>query len=141
MSLLFGNLTQQFVVFGSVVTRMQAGDPTAALELPAAAEAFRRTAALDASYIVYIGIGTLVCTVTLMTTWVYTGEKNAKRLREEYLKAVLRQDVAWFDTVGAGEITTRIQSDTSKRLLSVTNCFSDLLLILCFCRYGADGYL
>ena len=47
-----------------------------------------------------------------MCIWVFTSEATAKRIRELYLKAVLRQDVAFFDNVGAGEITTRIQTDT-----------------------------
>ena len=41
-----------------------------------------------------------------------TGEVNARRIRELYLKAVLRQNVAWFDNTGAGEVATRIQTDT-----------------------------
>ena len=53
-----------------------------------------------------------VCTYIYMQTWVYTGEVNAKRIRERYLQAVLRQDIAFFDHVGAGEVATRIQSDT-----------------------------
>lgn len=44
----------------------------------------------------------------------YTGELNAKRLREQYLRAILRQDISFFDHVGAGEIATRIQTDTRK---------------------------
>jgi ATP-binding cassette subfamily B (MDR/TAP) protein 1 len=47
-----------------------------------------------------------------MNIWVYTGEVNAKRIREHYLQAVLRQDIAFFDNVGAGEVATRIQTDT-----------------------------
>lgn len=47
-----------------------------------------------------------------MYAWVYTGEIGTKRLREKYLQAVLRQDVAYFDNVGAGEVATRIQRDT-----------------------------
>ena len=47
-----------------------------------------------------------------MSIWVYTGEVNAKRIRERYLQAVLRQDIAFFDKVGAGEVATRIQTDT-----------------------------
>ncbi|KIK26705.1 hypothetical protein PISMIDRAFT_244668 [Pisolithus microcarpus 441] len=47
-----------------------------------------------------------------MYIWTYTGEVNAKRIREKYLQAVLRQDVAYFDHVGAGEVATRIQTDT-----------------------------
>jgi hypothetical protein len=34
-----------------------------------------------------------------MVAWTYTGEVNAKRIREQYLKAILRQDVAYFDKV------------------------------------------
>lgn len=47
-----------------------------------------------------------------MYIWVHTGEVNAKRIRERYLKAILRQDIAFFDKVGAGEVATRIQTDT-----------------------------
>jgi ABC-type multidrug transport system fused ATPase/permease subunit len=47
-----------------------------------------------------------------MYIWVYTGEINAKRIREKYLQSVLRQDIQFFDEVGAGEVATRIQTDT-----------------------------
>ena len=56
----------------------------------------------------------LVCTYIYMVIWVWTAEVNAKRIRERYLKAVLRQDIAYFDNVGAGEVATRIQTDTRK---------------------------
>jgi ATP-binding cassette subfamily B (MDR/TAP) protein 1 len=61
---------------------------------------------------VCIGIGLFVCTFIYMFVWVYTGEASAKRLREHYLRAILRQDIAFFDQVGAGEVATRIQTDT-----------------------------
>lgn len=53
-----------------------------------------------------------ISTWLFMAIWTYTGEVNAKRLRERYLQAILRQDIAYFDNVGAGEVATRIQSDT-----------------------------
>ncbi|RDB18091.1 Leptomycin B resistance protein pmd1 [Hypsizygus marmoreus] len=112
MSLLFGNLTQDFVSFTITLRKAQAGDPDAIADVPVAAAHFRETAALDASYLVYIGVGMFVCTYVYMFVWVYTGELNAKRIRERYLQAVLRQDIAFFDHVGAGEIATRIQTDT-----------------------------
>ena len=59
-----------------------------------------------------------------MHTWVYTAEVNAKRLRERYLQAVLRQDIAFFDNVGAGEVTTRIQTDTREFIPSCVNVSS-----------------
>ncbi|KZP07050.1 P-loop containing nucleoside triphosphate hydrolase protein [Athelia psychrophila] len=100
MSLIFGNLTQQGA------TRH------AAARLPGVVAAFRTGAAQDASYLVYIGVGMFACTFIYMYTWVYTGEVGSKRLREGYLRAVLRQDVGFFDGVGAGEVATRIMTDT-----------------------------
>ncbi|KAI0953276.1 hypothetical protein AcW1_007535 [Taiwanofungus camphoratus] len=134
MSLLFGNLTEAFVTFGQAVKAAEAGTPGAASALPVAAANFRSKAAHDASYLVAIGCGMLVCTYTYMTTWVYSGEMNAKRIRERYLRAVLRQDIAFFDNVGAGEVATRIQTDThlvqqgiSEKVAIVVNFFASFV--------------
>jgi ATP-binding cassette, subfamily B (MDR/TAP), member 1 len=67
---------------------------------------------LSARTSIFAGVGVLVCNVIFMYAWSYTGEVNAKRLRERYLQATLRQDIAYFDDVGAGEVTTRIENDT-----------------------------
>jgi len=56
-------------------------------------------------------------TYVYMCTWIYTGEINTRRIREKYLQAILRQDIAYFDKVGAGEVATRIQTDTRERRL------------------------
>ncbi|KAF8895324.1 P-loop containing nucleoside triphosphate hydrolase protein [Infundibulicybe gibba] len=121
MSLLFGNLTQQFVEFSTILNDAAGTGPNATAaqdEIPAAAANFRKVAAKDASYLVYIGVGMFVCTYIYMYVWVYTGEANAKRIRERYLKAVLRQDIQYFDKVGAGEVATRIQTDTLQQGIS-----------------------
>jgi ATP-binding cassette subfamily B (MDR/TAP) protein 1 len=54
-----------------------------------------------------------------MYAWVYTAEVTSKRIRERYLKAILRQDIAFFDNIGPGEITTRIQTDTRTWFFSI----------------------
>lgn len=51
-------------------------------------------------------------TYIYMCIWVLNSEVAAKRIRELYLRAILRQDIAFFDKVGPGEVTTRIQTDT-----------------------------
>ena len=55
MSLLFGNLTQDFVNFTKVVYQVQAGDASAADQIPAAAAAFRHAANKGALYFTFIG--------------------------------------------------------------------------------------
>ncbi|KAH7103350.1 multidrug resistance protein 1 [Auriculariales sp. MPI-PUGE-AT-0066] len=103
MTLLFGKLTQAFVDFSTAV---QSG-----VDYSVAADHFRATAASTASYLVGLGAGMFVVTYIYMMTWTYTGEVQSKRIRERYLKAILRQDIAFFDKLGAGEVTTRIQTD------------------------------
>lgn len=61
--------------------------------------------------LVYIAIGVFAATWIYMAAFVYSGEQITRRVRERYLKSVLRQNVAYFDKMGAGEVTTRIQSD------------------------------
>ena len=55
MSLLFSRLTQDFVSFGTALLQAQNGDSDAAAALPVAAAGFKHSAALNASYLVYIG--------------------------------------------------------------------------------------
>jgi ATP-binding cassette, subfamily B (MDR/TAP), member 1 len=113
MSLLFGNLTKAFTDFGTALDAYSKDNSPANYETVLAARAtFKSTAATNAAAFCYIGLGMFVVTYVYMNVWVYTAEVNAKRIREAYLRAVLRQDIAFFDNVGSGEVATRIQTDT-----------------------------
>ena len=41
----------------------------------------------------------------------YTGERITRNLRRTYLQTIIGQNMAFFDTLGAGELTTHITSD------------------------------
>ncbi|KAJ7270236.1 multidrug resistance protein 1 [Mycena rebaudengoi] len=112
ISIFYGSLTQEFVVFTLTLVEAKAGLPEAVERLPTAAANFRHQAALLSVYMTCLGIGMFAATYVYMHTWVVTSELSAKRIRERYLQAVLRQDIGFFDDVGAGEIVTRIQTDT-----------------------------
>lgn len=64
-------------------------------------------------YFVYLAIGEFVTIYICTVGFIYTGEHIAGKIREQYLAAILRQNVAFFDKLGAGEITTRITADTN----------------------------
>ncbi|PNP47775.1 hypothetical protein THARTR1_10460 [Trichoderma harzianum] len=64
-------------------------------------------------YFVYIGIAEFATVYVSTVGFIYTGEHITQKIRQEYLKAILRQNIAYFDTLGAGEITTRITADTN----------------------------
>ncbi|PNS16458.1 Leptomycin B resistance protein pmd1 [Sphaceloma murrayae] len=64
-------------------------------------------------YFIYLGIGSFVMFFISTASFIYSGERIAGKIRQRYLTAVLRQNIGYFDKLGAGEITTRITSDTN----------------------------
>ncbi|KAK9244769.1 P-loop containing nucleoside triphosphate hydrolase protein [Lipomyces tetrasporus] len=73
---------------------------------------FNKRISTLALYFVYIGIAD-ICFSYLGTFIVMDrGEVLSARVREQYLKATLRQNIGYFDKLGSGEITTRISADT-----------------------------
>lgn len=64
-------------------------------------------------YFVYLAIGEFITIYACTVGFIYTGEHITQKIREQYLAAILRQNIAYFDKLGAGEITTRITADTN----------------------------
>ncbi|ORX89508.1 ste6-like protein [Basidiobolus meristosporus CBS 931.73] len=104
MTVIFGQMINIFKVFN-----VKAAEGYIS---PEDISTFRSEINKYALYYVYLSIGIFVTTYAYMSTWVYAGERQTRKIRESYLAAVLRQEIAWFDKLGAGEITTRITSDT-----------------------------
>lgn len=61
---------------------------------------------------VYLFVVELVTVYIATVGFIYTGEHIAARTREQYLASILRQNIAYFDKLGSGEIVTRITNDT-----------------------------
>ncbi|KAI3759988.1 hypothetical protein L1987_50376 [Smallanthus sonchifolius] len=62
---------------------------------------------------VYLAIGAGVGSFLQVATWMVTGERQAARIRNLYLKSILRQDVSFFDKeTNTGEVIGRISGDT-----------------------------
>ena len=64
-------------------------------------------------YFVYLGIGEFVVTYICTVGFIYTGEHISAKIREHYLESCMRQNIGFFDKLGAGEVTTRITADTN----------------------------
>ena len=62
-------------------------------------------------YFVYLAIGEFVFIYLATVGFYYTGERIVRRLRLAYLEAIIRQNMAFFDILSIGEVTTRITSD------------------------------
>lgn len=64
-------------------------------------------------YFLYLAIGEFSTIYCCTVGFIHTGEQISQKIRQRYLTATLRQNVAFFDKLGAGEITTRITADTN----------------------------
>ncbi|CAG8462314.1 5329_t:CDS:10 [Acaulospora colombiana] len=60
-------------------------------------------------YFIALGCGVFVCSYAHMSLWMTSGERQAKL----YYAAILHQDIAFFDDVSTGDVTTRIAGDIS----------------------------
>ncbi|KAK7245613.1 hypothetical protein RIF29_40460 [Crotalaria pallida] len=62
---------------------------------------------------VYLACATGIASFLQVSTWMVTGERQAARIRSLYLKTILKQDIAFFDTeTNTGEVIGRMSSDT-----------------------------
>ncbi|KAJ7530664.1 hypothetical protein O6H91_14G013400 [Diphasiastrum complanatum] len=61
----------------------------------------------------YLGTVALVASFCEVAFWMCTGERQATRIRGKYLKAILRQDITFFDVeTNTGEVIGRMSGDT-----------------------------
>jgi ABC-type multidrug transport system fused ATPase/permease subunit len=81
-------------------------------DLQAAGEAVFSTALI----FLYLGIGIFVCAYPEIAFFGVSSQRQASRIRQEYLKAILRQDMAWFDMCKSNQLATRLAGDVPQVL-------------------------
>eukprot|EP01116_Phalansterium_solitarium_P018479 TRINITY_DN489_c0_g5_i3.p1 TRINITY_DN489_c0_g5~~TRINITY_DN489_c0_g5_i3.p1 ORF type:complete len:834 (+),score=296.91 TRINITY_DN489_c0_g5_i3:121-2622(+) len=64
-------------------------------------------------YFLYAGAGNLVVSYLQQACWTLTSERQVRRVRERYVAAILRQEIAWFDVNDSGQLSARIAGDTT----------------------------
>jgi ATP-binding cassette, subfamily B (MDR/TAP), member 1 len=74
---------------------------------------FQDTITHSILFLVYIGIAEFVAIYVSTVGSIYTGEHISSKIRVHYLEACMRQNIAFFDKLGSGEVTTRITADTN----------------------------
>ena len=71
MALLFGRLTNAFVIFGKTLSTLGSNaTPDQIQKFQQARADFRHNASLDALYLAFVGIAMFVATYIYMTVWV-----------------------------------------------------------------------
>jgi ATP-binding cassette, subfamily B (MDR/TAP), member 1 len=65
------------------------------------------------SYIVYLSIAELVSVFIFTNGCVLAGESVTNVIREQYVRSLFRQNIAFFDNYGSGKITAQLTSSTT----------------------------
>ncbi len=59
----------------------------------------------------YLALGLMVSGTMASSSLLWAAARQGAAMRQRYLRCILRQDIAWFDTTRTGEITTSIERD------------------------------
>ena len=59
----------------------------------------------------YLSLGLMVSGTVANGCLLWSSARQGAKLRQAYVRCILRQDIAWFDTTRTGEITTSIERD------------------------------
>lgn len=62
-------------------------------------------------FYVYLAIAEFAAVYAATVGFTMAGERITQRIRERYLAAILRQNIAYFDGLGVGEVNTRLTTD------------------------------
>lgn len=74
------------------------------------------TAQINQICLAFVGVAgaNLISGYCQVALWSATGERQTQKLREAYVRAILSQEVGWFDTAGANELATTVADITGK---------------------------
>ncbi|CAN0287525.1 unnamed protein product [Ectocarpus sp. 6 AP-2014] len=64
----------------------------------------------------------------LVTLWSISGERQALRMRREYVKCILKQDIGWFDEHPAGQLPTAVTANMAKVQDGLGRKIGDIIL-------------
>ncbi|CAH1796934.1 unnamed protein product [Owenia fusiformis] len=72
---------------------------------------------------VFMGVMVMLTAFVQISFFMIPAERQMRRIRTYFLKACLRQNVGWYDELGAGELNTRLSDD----ILKISDGISDKL--------------
>ncbi|CBJ28571.1 conserved unknown protein [Ectocarpus siliculosus] len=75
-----------------------------------------------------IGFVAGVVGFVLVTLWSISGERQALRMRREYVKCILKQDIGWFDEHPAGQLPTAVTANMAKVQDGLGRKIGDIIL-------------
>ncbi|XP_070388690.1 phosphatidylcholine translocator ABCB4-like isoform X2 [Dermacentor albipictus] len=119
---LMGHLLRKFIVFQSVAGELCGNQSSAVIPYIYVAHAnetltigrFQSEAKEIAGHMALVGLAMLLSNVVIVGSLGMSATKQSSRIRYYFMRAILHQEVAWFDTHTAGDVAGRITADLEK---------------------------
>ncbi|KAJ3365129.1 Multidrug resistance protein 1 [Allomyces javanicus] len=106
ISVLLGDAVNPFIDYARTRAIYGSGP-----QVDAAAEALKTNVVDTVVLFVGIGVATMIAAYLMQASYMWAGERQARRARAHFIRTTMRQDLAWFDKNKAGDLTTRLTSD------------------------------
>ncbi|KAI1938758.1 mitochondrial chaperone [Ophidiomyces ophidiicola] len=123
------------VLFGQVVDDLNSATCNAGI---ANISAYQSSVNDKVLKVVYVGIAYFILAYISIVCWSLTGERLAQRIRQKYFRALLNQDIAFFDNLPAGAVSSRLNGD----IATIQNGTSEKVgLVLNSISFFVSGYI
>ncbi|RHZ13518.1 hypothetical protein DYB31_007320 [Aphanomyces astaci] len=105
----------QILLFGEIMNSFNPPPPTVVLNA-ADVEAMQASMSSGINEVaikfVWLGLGVLVCGFGQVACWSISASRQSKRIKQEYIRAILRQEIGWFDVNNSMELATKVADTT-----------------------------
>ncbi|GIZ44163.1 hypothetical protein CKM354_000736900 [Cercospora kikuchii] len=98
------------ILFGQLINDLNSAD-CAQQDATASTGGLSDSVIQKVAYICYVTIANWCFIYIYTNCWTIFGERLVRRLRERYLRALLRQELAFFDQLPAGDVSSRLSND------------------------------
>ncbi|XP_053548248.1 ATP-dependent translocase ABCB1-like [Bombina bombina] len=111
MIIVFGDMTDSFVMSGQVPNVSLVANFTGCLQANIGGMDIEAEMTRYSYYYVAIGCAVLVLSIFQVWTFLVSATRQTMRIRQQFFKSVLHQDMAWFDCTQIGTLNTRLTED------------------------------
>ncbi|KAE9555334.1 hypothetical protein FO519_001416 [Halicephalobus sp. NKZ332] len=112
MSIVIGNISDSFIKMtikqtpGSVYT--YSNNTTVPYDQYYTNDDFKKAVLKNVIVYAIIGTATLISAFTQVSCFLVSGENLIHKMRKAFLRAIMRQDISWFDKHNSGTLTTKL---------------------------------
>ncbi|XP_039250451.2 bile salt export pump-like isoform X1 [Styela clava] len=132
MVLVFGQMTDTFVAFASCVENENctSGNQSSPSNFSIAEQKEQLSQDLEdimttfAYYYVIVACISMICGFFQVHTMLLSSSRQIRKIRQQYFRSIIRQELEWFDDKSVGEINLRLNEDVTKIREAIGDKFS-----------------